>query len=446
MTSPPSTPPHHAADRDAAPRPRHGPGLDPPSDAATPVAAPDPTGPADLAPPSWTELGSVTAALAQRAAQHDQDASLPHDGIRHVYRAGLLTATVGTAFGGPGGGLADTVRILRTLGAGDPAVALITAMTLFTHAAQARKPHWPPALYAELVADSADRPTLLNALRVEPELGSPARGGLPATTARHRTDHWELTGHKIFSTGAAALRWMLVWARTDEDPTRVGTFLVRTDSPGIDVRPTWDHLGLRASRSDDVVFDAVRVPLDHNTGLLAPGDDPGRDVVTGAWNCLGLTALYLGVARAAQEWLTGFLHERVPTALGAPLATLPRFQTAVGEIDVALGAAERLVAALAEGVDAAEPGAAEQSAGAKVIGTRAAIGAVEQAVALLGNNALSRANPLQRHLRDVLCSRIHTPQDDTVLLATGQAALRRPARSTPAPRTPARPTQPTKGQ
>lgn len=300
-------------------------------------------------------------------------------------------------------------------------------MTLFAHAGQARTLHWPAGVYADLLAEFGRGPTLVNALRVEPELGTPVRGGLPATTARRRADHWEVTGHKIFSTGAAALRWMLVWARTDEQPTRVGTFLVRADTPGITVRPTWDHLGLRASRSDDVHFDAVRIPLDHTASLAAPGADAGRDAPAGAWNCLGLTALYLGVARAAQEWLIGFLHERVPTALGAPLATLPRFQSAVGEIDVALSGAERLVAALAAGVDAGETGAAEQSTGAKVLGTRAAIGAVEQAVALIGNNALSNTNPLQRHLRDVLCSRIHTPQDDTVLLATGQAALRRRA-------------------
>lgn len=386
----------------------------------------------DLAPaaatalpaPDYDRLPEVTAALAARAAEHDRDASFPHDGIAAVHDAGLLTATVDRGDGGPGGGLADTVTILRSLGGGDPAVALVTAMTLFTHAAQARSPHWPQETYAELLAESARQPTLVNALRVEPDLGSPVRGGLPATTARRRGDHWELTGHKIFSTGAVALRWMLVFARTDEDPVRTGSFLVRSDTPGIEVRPTWDHLGLRASRSDDVLFDSVRVPLGRVAGLAEPGADGGRDVIGGAWGCLGATALYLGVARAAQRWLTGFLHERVPSALGAPLASLPRFQSAVGEIEIQLAAAERLVAALAAAVDDGDPAAAAEASGAKVLGTRAAISSVEQAVALIGNNGLTNANPLQRHLRDVLCSRIHTPQDDTVLLAAGRSALR----------------------
>jgi alkylation response protein AidB-like acyl-CoA dehydrogenase len=383
--------------------------------------------PPALAPPDFGALPAVTAALAARAEEHDRDASFPHEGIELVHRAGLLTATVGASADGPGGALADTVRILGALGAGDPAVALVTAMTLFTHAAQARTPFWPDETYREVLAESAERATLINALRVEPDLGTPVRGGLPATVARRRGDHWELTGRKIFSTGAVALRWMLVWARTDEEQPRVGSFLVRSGSPGLTVEPTWNHLGLRASRSDDVLLDAVPVPLGQVAGLALPGADGGRDQVAGAYNSLGLTALYLGVARTAQTWLTGFLHERTPTALGAPLASLERFQSAVGEIEVTLNGAERLVTALAEAVDAGDRVAAEQAAGAKVVGTRAAIDAVQQAVALIGNNALTYDNPLQRHLRNVLCSRIHTPQDDTVLLAAGQSALRRTA-------------------
>ncbi|MED7947518.1 acyl-CoA dehydrogenase family protein [Streptomyces sp. BE303] len=391
-----------------------------------PAAPPARALPAPLPTPATDRLAAITAALAARAAEHDRDASFPTEGIELVHGAGLLTATVAQRHGGPGGGLADTVRILRALGAGDPAVALVTAMTLFVHAAEARRPHWPAGPLADLLAESAARPTLVNHVRVEPDLGTPVRGGLPATVARRSGDSWELTGRKIYSTGAPALRWLLVWARTEEDDPRVGSFLVRGDRPGITVEPTWDHLGLRASRSDDVLLDAVRIPLDHTTGLALPEPDGGRDALGGAWNSLGLSALYLGVARAAQSWLTGFLHERTPTSLGAPLATLPRFQSELGGIDVDLAGAERLVAGLAGAVDAGDEPAAEESPGAKLIATRAAVEAVQRAVALTGNHGLTRHHPLQRHLRDVLCSRVHTPQDDTVLLTRGRAALHRP--------------------
>ena len=369
-------------------------------------------------------LPAVTEALAARAERHDREASFPDDAIAAVHAAGLLTATVAERYGGPGAGLAQTVSILRALGRGDPSAALIAAMTLFAHALQAQQPTWPDDLYEVALKESAERPVLINALRVEPDLGTPARGGLPATIARRVPGGWSLHGRKIFSTGAVGLRWMVVWASTDEYPARVGGFLVQADSPRITIEPTWDHLGLRASRSDDVIFAGTLVPADAVTGLAEPtAAPPPRDSPLMLWSALGVTALYLGVASAARDWLLGFLTERTPTALGKPLATLPRFQSAVGEIEASLAAADELVACLAARADAGDPSAAGRAGIAKLAGTRAAITAVEQAVALVGNNGLTRKYPLERHYRDVLCARVHTPQDDSILAAAGQAAL-----------------------
>jgi alkylation response protein AidB-like acyl-CoA dehydrogenase len=362
----------------------------------------------------WRDrLPSVTKALAAGAERHDREASFPGDSIQAVHDAGLLTATVHERYGGPGGALADTVTILRALGYGDPSVALVCGMTLFAHGLQGLNPTWPDDVYAEAVAEARRRPVLINALRVEPELGTPARGGLPATVAREADDGWKVTGHKIFSTGAEGLTWMVVWARVADTEEARG-FLVRGDAPGIRVERTWDHLGLRASRSDDVIFTgAPAIPT--ATGAAGP--------LFLAWNSLGLSALYLGVASAARDWLVTFLSERTPVSLGAPLASLPRFQAAVGEIDAVLGTSADLLDALAARVDSGDEAAAVRAPEAKLTVTRAAISAVEQAVALVGNNGLTRRNPLERHYRDVLCSRVHTPQDDSVVAATGRAAF-----------------------
>ncbi len=372
-----------------------------------------------IAPPRLDKLPEVTRVLAAAAEHNDRHADFPSGGIAVVHEAGLLTATVAARYGGPGAGLAATTAILKALGRGDPSVALITAMTLLAHAMQGIEPSWPADVYAQALAESRHQPVLINALRVEPELGTPARGGLPATVARRTTAGWQVSGHKIFSTGAEGLRWMVVWARTDEDPPRAGGFLVRNDAPGVTIERTWDHLGLRASRSDDVIFDAA--PATATTTL---GGVPESGELPGAWNALGLSALYLGVAAAARDWLVRFLSERTPASLGAPLATLPRFQAAVGEIEAALGTAGDLVDALAERAGNGDGAAMQRAPAAKLVATRAAISAVEQAVALVGNNGLTRNNPLQRHYRDVLCSRVHTPQDDSIVAAAGRAALR----------------------
>ena len=74
----------------------------------------------------------------------------------------------------------------------------------------------------------------------------------------------------------------VVWARTDEPETRVGQFLVPAGLPGTRVVETWDHLGLRASGSHDIIFDDVVFPLDHEIDtypLVGPHrQDVGRVV------------------------------------------------------------------------------------------------------------------------------------------------------------------------
>ena len=108
----------------------------------------------------------------------------------------------------------------------------------------------------------------------------------------------------------------------------------------------------------------------------------------------------------------------MPANLGAPLATLPRVQEAVGRIEALILTNERLVADAAR-----DPATATAYGLIKTIAADNAIAAVQQAVALCGNHGLSRQNPLERHHRDVLCGRVHTPQDDAVLTAAGRRAL-----------------------
>ncbi|MCX4703096.1 acyl-CoA dehydrogenase family protein [Streptomyces sp. NBC_01373] len=379
--------------------------------------------------------GPVTdrlAELAELAAEYDRSAAFPAASLRIAHEAGLLTATIGERYGGPGAGVEETARILHTLGRSDPSVALITAMTLTIHARQAAAPHWPEELYARVVKESFERPVLINHARVEPDLGSPARGGLPATLARRTADGWSLSGTKRFVTGAEGLDWFLVWASTDEPEPRVGTFLVPGGLPGIEITGRWDQLGLRASGSHDVTFRDVAVPYEHVVGVGPHGPAAEQDNRAGAAIHLPLAALYLGVARAAQAFFHTFARTRVPANLGRPVARTERFRRTAGEIEVLLAAAEQLVFDGAAKVGAGDSSySPEQALGARVLADRHGVRAVELAVRLLGNPALARGNPLERHFRDIQCAPVHAPQEDISLLAIGTKVLDEPVAAAP---------------
>ncbi|MFJ9174061.1 acyl-CoA dehydrogenase family protein [Streptomyces sp. NPDC102360] len=377
-----------------------------------------------LPAPDLTGLARVTERLAATATAHDRTGAFPADGIRATHEAGLLTATVAGRHGGPGLGVAATARILHALGEGDPSVALIAAMSLGVHHRQAVRPHWPEELYEQVLADSAQRPVLLNHVRVEPDLGSPARGGLPATVARRTAGGWSLTGRKRFATGVEGLDWLLVWATTDELAPRVGTFAVPAAAPGIEITHRWDHLGLRASGSHDIALHDVEIPDGNVVDIAAHGPGAEQDNRAGAAFHLPLAALYLGVARAAQRYFHRFAHDRIPANLGHPVARTDRFRRAAGEIALRLDSAEQLVFGGAERVDAADDTyTPERALGARVLADRHSVEAVGLAVRLLGNPGLSRDNPLERHFRDVQCAPVHAPQEDTALLTIGGRAL-----------------------
>lgn len=367
-------------------------------------------------------LAVVTAEIATTAADYDRSGAVPWKGLEAAHRAGLLTSSVGAQHGGPGLGLVDTARVLAAIGEGDASVGLLAANNLNTHLGQASRPHWPEAAYGDLLAKSQAGPALVNAIRAEPELGAPARGGLPKTTARRTADGWSLSGHKAYATGGEALAYHVVWVVTDEPVQRVGHLLVPADLPGITWIETWDHLGLRASNTHDVVYDEVPVPLENFVEIpLTDGvyRDPAAVAGPGSF---GHPALYLGVARAARAAFVAYAQERVPAALGRPIATTDRIQTVAGEIEAQIAQAEALLFGTLLRLEAGHDVTAQLSV-VKVQIARSVVAAVQTALSALGNPALTRKNPLERHFRDIQCVRIHPPQEDTALLAAGRRIL-----------------------
>jgi alkylation response protein AidB-like acyl-CoA dehydrogenase len=377
----------------------------------------------DLSPAA---LAGVTASIAATAAEYDRTAELPWAGLEAAHRAGLLTATVGQQFGGPGLGPRDSARILTAIGEGDASAGLLAANLLNTHAAQAARPTWPSAFYDDLLRKSQTGPALANAIRAEPELGAPARGGRPRTALRRTADGWVLNGHKAYATGGTGLAYHVVWAVTDDD--RIGHVVVPGDAPGITCVDTWDHLGLRASNTHDVVYENVEVPADAFTEIPRGADGVYRDPAAMAGpGGFGHPALYIGVARAARSAFADFARNRVPSALGRPIAQTERIQAVAGEIDLQVVLAETLLHGALLRIEAGEESILPELSAVKVAIARSVIAATQTAVAALGNPGLSRHHPLERHLRDALCIRVHPPQEDAVLLASGRRVLSPPS-------------------
>jgi len=382
------------------------------------------------APTRFDELlpRAVAAAdhFAHTAAVYDRNTEFPFANFDRLFDDDLLRLTSSVANGGHGGGLKEAQAVVAEIARGEPSTALVLAMHYSHHAALTRT-RWPAHLVERVSKANLEGVALLNSAQVEPRVGSPSHGGLPDTKAVRDGDVWRITGHKSYATGSPLLKWISVLAVTDEPEPRLASFLVPREAPGVHEVETWNATGMRATASHDLIFDRVAVPL---ADIIDPQPAAGglkRDELGSAWYFTLIGSVYHGIARSARDWLVDFVSHHAPASLGAPLATLPRIQDELGEIEVKLTTSERLLRSVAEDADAGRP--LGPAAGiAKHVATENAIAVTTIALDLGGNIGLSRDNPLERHHRDALCGKAHAPQNNMIRVIAAKARLNAPAR------------------
>jgi alkylation response protein AidB-like acyl-CoA dehydrogenase len=359
----------------------------------------------------------LAAAIGPRANAADRAGRLPPEDAAALKASGYLALSVPAAVGGGGLSLADCVWAHLVLAQASTSTALVAAMQLhlFGHARETRP--WPDAIEARLYRLAVEG-ALLNSVASEPELGSPSRGGLPKTELTMEGDGYRLNGHKTWTTGGRALDHLLVRARLGDEAV---VAWVPAVTPGVRWEETWhDALSLRASDSDDLFFDDVYVSAD---AVMASAGSRQPN----AWFATLTAATYLGAAFAARDRLTLYAVERVPTALGRPIATLPNIQRQIGEMQAGLDAAQTLLVAAAEDWSAAGPEQREavypRIVAAKHVAVDTALRVTEQALRAAGGASLSADLDLERYFRDARAGLMHPPSGDAALELVGRAII-----------------------
>lgn len=381
----------------------------------------------------------LAAALAERLAPRvdadDRAGRFPIESYAELHQAGYLRLIVPREYGGEAADLYEIVLAQERLARGDGATAMAVDMTLHLIGRMRELRAWPEPIFAAICRDIAEDGALINAAATEPELGSPSRGGLPATTATPTDGGWLINGRKQFVSMAPALRYILTTVALPPGPDApqgaTAGAIVRAGSGGLRLEDTWgDALSLRTSGSYDVIYEDVFVPdewLVERQPVGAPAAPPAAPVQM-AWFGLTLAAVYLGIGQAACDAACAYARERAPSALGRPIATLPGIQRRIGEAEVALASARGLLhgAARAWAEQPERRGELAPSiAAAKYLCNSAALTATDPALRVAGGFGLTRRLPLERYYRDVRAGLTHPPQDDVALELVGRAALER---------------------
>jgi alkylation response protein AidB-like acyl-CoA dehydrogenase len=377
----------------------------------------------------WLMIADELAArFRARAPEHDRAGTVPSENFEDIRAAQLHLLPVPQEYGGWGATLPEAVRVIERLARGDGATALVFGMHVQVVGSLAETRPWDNARFADFCRQIVEQGALVNSAATEPQLGSPSRGGLPATKARWDGSMWRITGRKSWASGAPVLTHFLIPAVLEDAPQgTVGVFLVATDRRGIQIEETWDPLGMRSTGSHDLVLEDVPIDGDNLVMRREPGvPDPGKGS-TGAWFGLTVGGVYLGVAQAARDVALQFAQERTPTALrGAQIATLEPIQRLVGQLESELLTARALLYATADAW-AQQPEQRTSLAAhiglSKAIATQHAVAATDLALRVVGGQSMARSFPLERLFRDVRAGLFHPPTEDAAYITLGKSLL-----------------------
>ncbi len=355
-----------------------------------------------------------------RADEADKMGKLPQEDVDALKNSGYLGLTIPKEFGGYGLSLHDAVAAQMELAKGSASSAMVAGMQVHIFGHQREVRTWDATWYEQFCREGV-RGALFNSIASEPAMGSPSRGGLPASRAVADKDKrgWIVNGRKTWATGGEHITHMLVRVAIEDT---AGVVLVKGGSVGVTWQATWsDSLSLRASDSNDVIFTDVHVPPN---AIIEQGSvqKPAANI----WFPMIMSAIYLGSAIAARNAVIQFALERVPTALGKPIATLPKIQRQIGEIDVALQGAQALLFDVAKGwtgADANRTAMVARIAAAKTMVTETANDVTDKALRIAGGTSITKSLPLERFFRDVRAGSMQPPSGDTALEMVGRAAI-----------------------
>lgn len=358
--------------------------------------------------------------FSKRAHGIDETAQFPFENFQELKDAGYLSLTVPKEYGGEEIKLYDYLLIQERIAQGDASTALCIGWHLGVIYDLRLKRKWKEEQFEQLCNAVIQEKKLINRCATEAATGSPTRGGKPATTAVKKGDKWIINGRKSFASMAPGLDYSLITA-TIPETNEIGIFWLDHQLEGVAVEPNWDMLGMRGTRSDDLVLTEVEVDSER----LVEKENGDFYQIPNAW-LLHSAACFIGVAIAARNYAVKFASEYKPNSLPGPICEVPEVQRKIGEMELELLKARHMLYSIADRWDN-EPEKRNQlgsELGAtKHIVSNSANKVVDWAMRIVGAQSLQQKNPLQRYYRDVRAGLHNPPMDDVVIYNLAKNAL-----------------------
>lgn len=369
---------------------------------------PYPKAPAEISETVGMVLDSVTRFAQEqiKSAEWDEAGEMPREIVSQLSQLGLMGIAVPEDLGGLGLPQMGYARIMQEVSAQDSSIAVTIgahqsigykALLLFGSDEQKKK-YLPRLASGELIAAYC---------LTEPSSGSDAASIKTKATLSADGKHYVLSGNKLWITNGGIASFLTVFAKTEvvekgEKKEKVTCFLVELPSDGVTIGPEEDKLGIRASWTNAVHFDGVKVPVENIVG----GVGMGFKVAMGVLNHgrMGLAAGCVGMGKNALRASIEHANERV------------QFQKKIGEFEIVkekigrmmaqLYVAESVVYMTSSLIDRKDVDYSLESAIAKVFCSEMLWELVDENLQIWAGAGYMKEYPYERWLRDARINRI----------------------------------------
>jgi len=233
----------------------------------------------------------------------------------------------------------------------------------------------------------------------EPNAGSDAAS--VQTTAVLKGNEWVINGTKQFITTGDIADVIVLMAKTDKEKGAKGisAIIVEKDTKGFKVGQLEDKLGLRGSRTAELIFENCHVPKENLLGKIDLGFIGAMNILDRGRSAIG--AMSVGIARGALEDSIEYSKQR--QQFGRPISKFQAIQWMIADMAMEIDAARLLVYRAAFLEDQNKPFSIEASM-AKLFASEIAMKATRNAIQIFGGYGYTREYPVERYFRDIkLC-------------------------------------------
>lgn len=253
----------------------------------------------------------------------------------------------------------------------------------------------------------------------EPEAGSDATS--QRTTAIDMGDHYLINGTKNWITNGSTASVYIIIAQTDRDKGHKGinAIIIEKGTPGFEIGPKENKLGIRGSDTHSLLFNDVKVPKENRIGEDGFGFKFAMKTLSGGR--IGIAAQALGIAAGAYELALKYSKER--KAFGTEISNHQAIAFKLADMHTKIEAARHMVYKAAWDKDQGN-NYDLSGAMAKLYASEVAMETAVEAVQIHGGNGFVKDYHVERFMRDAKITQIYEGTSEIQKIVISRSILK----------------------